>query len=72
MQSLTTLISEEEHMEIGTADAETVANLGIGAISDIREDKEEFEERSVQRHDGDRSRSIGYWWYFRVYWRRCS
>ncbi|GJT75243.1 hypothetical protein Tco_1041968 [Tanacetum coccineum] len=50
--------SREEHMEIGTADAEAVADLGIGdgvdtedgigmgveiAASDIREDKEEFE-----------------------------
>nr|GEU43289.1 hypothetical protein [Tanacetum cinerariifolium] len=53
----------EEHMEIGTADAKAVADLGIGdgfdikdgigmgieiAASDIREDKEEFEaEASV-------------------------
>ncbi|GKA91788.1 hypothetical protein Tco_0813713 [Tanacetum coccineum] len=55
--------SREEHMEIGTVDAETVADLGIGdgvdtedgigmgveiAASDIMEDKEEFEaEASV-------------------------
>ncbi|GKE96654.1 hypothetical protein Tco_1581509, partial [Tanacetum coccineum] len=50
--------SREEHMEIGTADAEAVADLGIGdrahtedgigmgveiAASDIKEDEEEFE-----------------------------
>ncbi|GJZ33020.1 hypothetical protein Tco_0578456, partial [Tanacetum coccineum] len=53
--------SREKHMEIGTADAEAVADLGIGdgvdnedgigmgveiAASDIREDEEEFEAKN--------------------------
>nr|GEV51884.1 reverse transcriptase domain-containing protein [Tanacetum cinerariifolium] len=55
--------SRKEHMEIGTTDVETVADLGIGdgfvahiedgisigvevVVSDIREDKEEFEAKT--------------------------
>ncbi|GJX06875.1 putative reverse transcriptase domain-containing protein [Tanacetum coccineum] len=56
--------SREEHMEIGTADAEVVADLGIGdgvdtedgigmgvkiVASDIREDEEEFEAEASAR-----------------------
>ncbi|GJS78073.1 hypothetical protein Tco_0727954 [Tanacetum coccineum] len=56
--------SKEEHMEIGTANAEAIADLGIGdgvdtkdgicigveiAASDIREDEEEFEAEASAR-----------------------
>nr|GEW20159.1 hypothetical protein [Tanacetum cinerariifolium] len=57
--------SKEEHIEIGTADVEAVADFGIGdgvgvdtkdgigmrveiVASDIREDEEQFEQRTVQ------------------------